>query len=171
MKTGKVTGFFNVRDFSTNRLKNEDEGIKFVVTYKDESEIPAEVKHRVRAYTNKHNEPRLAVEFKVSTQARWFNKFAQACTKPTNIELENVRYEAVIDFRDVVATEKYNAEKKKFNADGLYVNAIMINKVEINPFADDAFEQAPAEVNNATTEQAQQTQQTTTKAEKDDLPF
>lgn len=168
MKTGKLFGYFVVREFGTNRLKADEEAIKFSATF-TEQELPAELAHRARKFTNKNNEERFAVEFKITNNARWFNKFGKACERPTNAEIENVRNEVVIDYKDVVAKEKYNKEKGKFNADGLYVNALMFNPIIANPFEGEAFEAEPqAETPPPAQEEAQEVKQIDNNG---DLPF
>lgn len=147
MKTSKLTGFFRVREFGTNRLKNDDETIVFSALMES---VPDVLASHAREYTNKNNEKRYAVDFKLTKGTRWFNKFAKPCDRPTNESLENNRAEAVLDYKEVIATEKYNKEKGKFNANGLYVNNIMYNLVEANPFEGEAFadEVEPAFDNN-----------------------
>lgn len=164
MKTNKIFGFFDVREFSTKRLKADNEAIRFITSYTAQ-DLPQEFAPRARKYTNRNNEERFAVDFKLTNNVRWFNKFGKPCERPTNADIENVKMEVVIDYKDVVAKEKYNKEKGKFNADGLYINAIMYNPVVNNPFEGEAFEEEP------TTAPAPAPVEEEVKQEYDNLPF
>ena len=96
----------------------------------------------------------VAAKFKIGANCKWFNKYGQPCDRPTNEELESNRWNVQIDF-----TRKEKDEANPLKPSGYWVNAIMVAKVENNPFAGQAFEDAP-EIDD------QQEQN-----EPDDLPF
>lgn len=71
-----------------------------------------------------------AVKFKIGANCRWFNDQAQPMQRPTNAELEEGKWNAVIDFARRDADP--NNPKK---ACGYWVNAIMLERVNENPFS------------------------------------
>lgn len=103
----------------------------------------------------------VSVKFKIGANAAWFDKFAKACDRPTNAELEANRWNVQIDF-----TRKEKDATNPLKPSGYWVNAIMISKIESNPFADQAFE-AGADPSDAAPAEAQ----TQAPEPKDDLPF
>lgn len=102
----------------------------------------------------------VSIKFKIGANAHWFDKFAKACDRPTNAELEANRYNVQIDF-----TRKEKDASNPLKPSGYWVNNIMISKLEANPFEGQAFE---AEANPSasaapTTADPEE--------ERDDLPF
>ena len=80
----------------------------------------------------------VAAKFKIGASCKWFDKFGKPCDRPTNVELEANRWNVQIDF-----TRKEKDESKPLKPSGYWVNAIMVAKVENNPFEGQAFETAP----------------------------
>lgn len=77
----------------------------------------------------------LVAKFKIGQSTKWFDKHGQACTRPTNEQLEDGRYNVQIDF-----TRREKDDSKPLSPSGYWVNAIMISKQENNPFVGQAFE-------------------------------
>ncbi len=115
----------------------------FVVNGKiDEFARPNASKREREAAAAEGREPRLdvvALKFKISANARWFDASAQPMQRPTNAELEANRYNVQIDF-----TRKEKDAAQPLKPSGYWVNNIMISKIESNPFVGQAFEQAAA---------------------------
>lgn len=80
----------------------------------------------------------VAAKFKIGANCKWFDKFGKPCDRPTNAELEANRWNVQIDF-----TRKEKDESNPLKPSGYWVNAIMVAKVENNPFEGQAFEVAP----------------------------
>lgn len=80
----------------------------------------------------------VAAKFKIGANCKWFDKFGKPCDRPTNAELEANRWNVQIDF-----TRKDKDESNPLKPSGYWVNAIMVAKVENNPFEGQAFETAP----------------------------
>ena len=76
----------------------------------------------------------VAVKFKIGANVRWFDEHAKPCDRPTNVELEANRWNVQIDF---ARKEKDTANPLK--PSGYWCNNIMVEKVENNPFAGQAF--------------------------------
>ena len=74
------------------------------------------------------------VKFKIGRNAKWFDEHAKPCSKPTNEELEASRWQVQIDFN-----RKPKDPSQPLKPAGYWCNAIMISKVEENPFAGKAF--------------------------------
>lgn len=77
----------------------------------------------------------VGVKFKIGANAKWFDKFAKPCARPTNAELEANRYNVQIDF-----TRKAKDPSNPLKPSGYWVNNIMISQIESNPFSGQAFE-------------------------------
>lgn len=106
----------------------------------DEFAKPKASKHEREAAAAENRQPVcdvVSVKFKISPTTRWFDKFAKACDRPTNEELEKNRYFVQIDF---VRKEKDATNPLK--PSGYWANNIMICPIENNPFAGQAFEEA-----------------------------
>ena len=106
----------------------------------------------------------VSVKFKIGASTRWFDKHAKPCDRPTNVELEANRWNVQIDF---ARKEKDPANVLK--PSGYWCNNIMVEKVENNPFAGQAFspiEDADPEEEAVTAEQAVASEQ-----KHDALPF
>lgn len=78
----------------------------------------------------------VGVKFKIGANAKWFDKFAKPCARPTNAELEANRYNVQIDF-----TRKAKDPSNPLKPSGYWVNNIMISPIESNPFSGQAFEE------------------------------
>lgn len=100
----------------------------------------------------------LAASFKISPNTKWFDKYGKACTRPTNVELEGSRWMVQIDF-----ARREKDPTNPLKPSGYWVNAIMIAKVEENPFEGHEFEHP--------TDQPQQPQQPSDEANEGGLPF
>lgn len=78
----------------------------------------------------------VSVRFKIGANAKWFDKFAKPCARPTNAELEANRYNVQIDF-----TRKAKDPSNPLKPSGYWVNNIMISQIESNPFSGQAFDE------------------------------
>ena len=78
----------------------------------------------------------VSVKFKIGANCKWFDKYARPCERPTNAELESKRYMVKLDF-----TKKDKDLAQPLKPSGYWVNSIMINPIEANPFAGQAFEE------------------------------
>ncbi len=78
----------------------------------------------------------VSVKFKVGANAKWFDKFAKPCARPTNADLEANRYNVQIDY-----TRKAKDPSNPLKPSGYWVNSIMISPIESNPFSGQAFEE------------------------------
>ena len=112
----------------------------------------------------------VSVKFKIGANCKWFDKYAKPCARPTNAELESNRYMVQLDF-----TKKEKDLAQPLKPSGYWVNSIMINPIEANPFAGQAFEEDndndyenEPKVN---TPAAAPAQATASAPAKDDLPF
>lgn len=99
----------------------------------------------------------MAAKFKIGANCKWFDKFGKPCDRPTNAELEANRWNVQIDF-----TRKDKDVTNPLKPSGYWVNAIMVAKVENNPFAGQAFENAPED---------DDPQDVPSAGDHDDLPF
>lgn len=192
MLTPKICGLFDVRDYdgktrdhNARRMKADTDNIVFSAMF-EKGSLPecfkingkpdamlkerASRKERMAAEAE-GREPNLdsyVATFKIGVNAKWFDKNARQCPRPTNIELEESRWNVQIDFN---RKEKDAANPLK--PSGFWVNAIMIAKVESNPFEGQAFEEMqdePAQDEPATTAAPAATDRQPSKGG-DDLPF
>ena len=108
------------------------------------------------------------VKFKIGANCKWFDKYAKPCARPTNAELESKRYMVQLDF-----TKKEKDLAQPLKPSGYWVNSIMINPIEANPFAGQAFEEDNDPENEPTvnTPAAAPAQAPASDPAKDDLPF
>lgn len=108
------------------------------------------------------------VKFKIGANCKWFDKYAKPCARPTNAELESKRYMVQLDF-----TKKEKDLAQPLKPSGYWVNSIMINPIEANPFAGQAFEEDNDPENDppVNTPAAAQAQAHASAPAKDDLPF
>lgn len=105
----------------------------------DDFVIPKSSKKEREAAKAENREPVcdvVSVKFKIGANCKWFDKYARQCERPTNAELESKRYMVQLDF---AKKEKDLAQPLK--PSGYWVNSIMINPIEANPFAGQAFEE------------------------------
>ena len=110
----------------------------------------------------------VSVKFKIGANCKWFDKYAKPCARPTNAELESKRYMVQLDF-----TKKEKDPAQPLKPSGYWVNSIMINPIEANPFAGQAFEEYndPENDPQVNTPAAAPAQAPTSIPAKDDLPF
>lgn len=186
MKTEKISGYFDVRKYD-KKVKRKDrkliadgENFTFSTSYPI-AELPAMFKSEdgkpdefVKLYSSRDEVraaeaekrqavfDRASVKFKISAaKTYWFDKFGKSTNRPTNEELDNSNFEVQIEFR----RRAKNPDDDK-SPSGYWVNAIMFRKVDENPFAGEAFEEAPEDAPEPEPSPAPQTQE-----KNDDLPF
>ena len=137
----------------------------------DDFVVPKSSKKEREAAKAENREPVcdvVSVKFKIGANCKWFDKYARPCARPTNAELESKRYMVQLDF-----TKKEKDLAQPLKPSGYWVNSIMINPVEANPFAGQAFEEDNDPENEPTvnTPAASPAQATASAPAKDDLPF
>lgn len=162
MLTPKMSGLFDCREFdgktkehSARRLKADTENIVFSAMFIKE-ELPDQFKVNgapdpmLKERSTKKERAAAAAEnrqpvldafvaaFKIGQTTKWFDKYGHATDRPTNEELETERWNVQIDF-----SRREKDPSNPLKASGYWVNAIMVAKVESNPFEGQAFEQAP----------------------------
>lgn len=162
MLTPKMSGLFDCREYdgkntehNQRKMKSDDDNIVFSSLFPKE-ELPDQFKIagkpdtmlRERATrkerTAAEQEGRNAVpdayvvKFKIGANAKWFDKYGRQTDRPKNEELEGATWNVQLDF-----TRKEKDPSNPMKASGYWVNAIMIAKIENNPFAGQAFETAP----------------------------
>lgn len=110
----------------------------------------------------------VSVKFKIGANCKWFDKYARPCDRPTNAELESKRYMVQLDF-----TKKDKDLAQPLKPSGYWVNSIMINPIEANPFAGQAFEEDnnPENEHTVNTPAAAPAQAQVGDQFNDDLPF
>lgn len=189
MLTPKMTGIFDCRKFDQSGKRTHDQrelladtdNVTFSALFPidavpeifkingqlDEFARPRVSKRERLAAQAENREPVedvVCVKFKIGASTKWFDKYALACDRPTNVELEANRWNVQIDF---ARKEKDPANNLK--PSGYWCNNIMVEKIENNPFAGQAF--APIE-DIDTEEEAAAAPAANAPAEKrDDLPF
>lgn len=144
MKTSKLQGYFDVRKYAKNverakrALCGQNETIAFATTFAP-NEVPEALKEFARDYTNKNGDQRVAVQFKVSRNCKWYDgNTYQPMSKPldeahTYSVLEGKKYEVVIDYTAL------HGDVSKLEAHGFWANAILLLKeCDVNPFAEEA---------------------------------
>lgn len=137
----------------------------------DDFVIPKSSKKEREAAKAENREPVcdvVSVKFKIGANCKWFDKYARPCERPTNAELESKRYMVQLDF-----TKKDKDLAQPLKPSGYWVNSIMINPIEANPFAGQAFEEDNDPENEPTvnTPAAAPAQSPASAPAKDDLPF
>lgn len=196
MLTPKMSGLFDCREFdgktkehSARKLKADTDNIVFSAMFLKE-ELPDQFKVNgvpdpmLKERSTKKERAAAAAEnrqpvldafvaaFKIGQTTKWFDKYGHATDRPTNEELESERWNVQIDF-----SRREKDPNNPLKASGYWVNAIMVAKVESNPFEGQAFEQAPeADAEQDSDEDVQKPQTLpSVSAEKsegnDDLPF
>ena len=180
MLTPKMSGLFDVRTYdgktkehAARQMKADTDNIVFSALYlKDELPDCFKVNGapdpllKERATRKERNaaeaegrKPMLdayAATFKIGANCKWIDKYGKPSDRPTNTELEENRWNVQIDF-----ARKEKDEANPLKPSGYWVNAIMVAKVENNPFDGQAFEAEP-EADDPETAAA---------GEHDDLPF
>ena len=137
----------------------------------DDFVVPKSSKKEREAAKAENREPVcdvVSVKFKIGANCKWFDKYAKPCARPTNAELESKRYMVQLDF-----TKKEKDLAQPLKPSGYWVNSIMINPIEANPFAGQAFEEDNNPENEPTvnTPAAAPAQAPASAPAKDDLPF
>lgn len=137
----------------------------------DDFVIPKSSKKEREAAKAENREPVcdvVSVKFKIGANCKWFDKYAKPCARPTNAELESNRYMVQLDF-----TKKEKDLAQPLKPSGYWVNSIMINPIEANPFAGQAFEEDNDPENEplVNTPAAATAQAHASAPAKDDLPF
>lgn len=137
----------------------------------DDFVVPKSSKKEREAAKAENREPVcdvVRVKFKIGANCKWFDKYAKPCARPTNAELESKRYMVQLDF-----TKKEKDLAQPLKPSGYWVNSIMINPIEANPFAGQAFEEDNDPENDppVNTPAAAQAQAHASAPAKDDLPF
>ena len=137
----------------------------------DEFARPKSSKREREAAKAENREPVcdvVSVKFKIGANCKWFDKYARPCARPTNEELEKKRYMVQLDF-----TKKEKDLAQPLKPSGYWVNSIMINPIEENPFAGQAFEEDndPENEPPVNTPDAAPAQAQASAPAKDDLPF
>lgn len=137
----------------------------------DDFVVPKSSKKEREAAKAENREPvcdMVRVKFKIGANCKWFDKYARPCARPTNAELESKRYMVQLDF-----TKKEKDPAQPLKPSGYWVNSIMINPIEANPFAGQAFEEDndPENEPPVNTPAATPAQATASAPAKDDLPF
>ena len=137
----------------------------------DDFVVPKSSKKEREAAKAENREPVcdvVSVKFKIGANCKWFDKYAKPCARPTNAELESNRYMVQLDF-----TKKEKDLAQPLKPSGYWVNSIMINPIEANPFAGQAFEEDNDPENEPTvnTPAAAPAQAPASDPAKDDLPF
>lgn len=197
MLTPKMSGLFDCREFdgktkehSARKLKADTDNIVFSAMFLKE-ELPDQFKVNgvpdpmLKERSTKKERAAAAAEnrqpvldafvaaFKIGQSTKWFDKYGHATDRPTNEELESEHWNVQIDF-----SRREKDPNNPLKASGYWVNAIMVAKVESNPFEGQAFEQAPeADAEQDSDEDVQKPQtlpsvSADVKSEgNDDLPF
>ena len=137
----------------------------------DDFVVPKSSKKEREAAKAENREPVcdvVSVKFKIGANCKWFDKYAKPCARPTNAELESKRYMVQLDF-----TKKEKDLAQPLKPSGYWVNSIMINPIEANPFAGQAFEEDndPENEPQVNTPAATPAQAPASAPAKDDLPF
>ena len=137
----------------------------------DDFVVPKSSKKEREAAKAENREPVcdvVSVKFKIGANCKWFDKYARPCARPTNEELEKKRYMVQLDF-----TKKEKDLAQPLKPSGYWVNSIMINPIEENPFAGQAFEEDndPENEHTVNTPAAGPAQTPARAPAKDDLPF
>lgn len=163
MLTPKMSGIFDCRKYDSTGKKQHDQremvadtdNITFSALFpidqvpeclkvNGENDTPLKPKTTRREREAAQREGReavadaMAAKFKIGANCKWFDKFGKPCDRPTNAELEANRWNVQIDF-----ARKEKDESNPLKPSGYWVNAIMVAKVENNPFEGQAFETAP----------------------------
>lgn len=137
----------------------------------DDFVVPKSSKKEREAAKAENREPvcdMVRVKFKIGANCKWFDRYAKPCARPTNAELEKSRYMVQLDF-----TKKEKDLAQPLKPSGYWVNSIMINPIEANPFAGQAFEEDndPENEPPVNTPAATPAQANASAPDKDDLPF
>lgn len=144
--TKKMTGWFDVKVYSANtprenwRMRAEGENISFGVTFDAADPEAQAFKAFGKEYTDNAGNKRIRVAFKIGSKCRWFDEQAQQVEKPSNAELDAVRYECTVQYAEVIPDPKNDKSPR-----GYWARAIQFAKVSDNPFQPIAFGVSPVQ--------------------------
>lgn len=131
--TEKLTGWFDVREFRENtpreqqRMKGDDQNITFTTTFE---QCPQALAEFAKTYTDANGVTRYRVGFKISPKCRWFDGNAQPVARPTNAELDGVRYEVRVQYNTLRPANPNDPKAAR----GYWANCIQFQMVNDNPF-------------------------------------
>lgn len=185
--TEKRAARFDVRKYD-ERLTREQrqiladtENVSVTIIY-PLSELPDQYKNAngtpddfVRVYKSKkaqemNEQPDMAaVKFKIGANCKWFNKYGEEVTRPTNEYLDKVDAEVQICY-----TRKERSATKPKSPCGYWANGIMYRETSEAMFAGMAFETMDAEPEKETQSEqtkAEEVEQETEQQQDIDLPF
>ena len=190
MRTEKMTGFFDVRQYAKSvehrdrKFIDERSNITFSASFAI-AELPNLFKHNgqpdtfVRIYASKNERDnaqaqnrqpiadRASVTFKIGANCRWFDKFGQSTTKPLHADIDEGQYDVMIDF-----TRKERNPNDDKAPCGYWANAIMFKRVADNPFEGCSLAEVGDEPDSAPVTQSQPVQQAQAPVtEEPKLPF
>lgn len=138
--TEKLTGWFDVREFRENtpreqqRMKADDQNITFTTTF---DQCPPALAEYAKQYTDANGNAKWRVPFKISSKCRWFDGSAQPVARPTNAELDGVRYEVRVQYNTLRPANPNDPKAAR----GYWANCIQFQMVSDNPF--EAFAPQP----------------------------
>jgi hypothetical protein len=135
MKKNKISleGRFDVRNYNANlpreqwALKGESDTIRF--TSVSDTPLNIEGEEFAKELTKDDGSKKYLYAFKIGSLTKFYDEFARLISKPSNEELDNGRYMA-----SIVYIVKPKDPKQPTKACGMWVDAIMIKKVDENPF-------------------------------------
>lgn len=140
MRTSKaVNGFFDVRIYKKGverekrQIAGQDQTITFGTNFKPD-ELPEELITWAREYTDKNGETRMAVNFKISKNCKWFDANAEPVEKPNHATLEKNDNGQKKRFRVMVDFTQLDGDPAKAEPCGYWANAIMFEELSDNPF-------------------------------------
>lgn len=158
MRLDNVSGYFDVRVYNAKKTRDQrdvasqEQTITFGTVFSPDN-LPKEVSKYAHAFERKDNTQGMAVYFKCGKNCKFFKKEngrVVAIERPQHADLENVRYEACIDFREL------NGDPQKQEACGYWANGILIKEAESNMFADLNEETAETPANTPADSNAEQ---------------
>lgn len=146
MKTEKIKGFFDVRQYNERlpkeqwKLVPDGENIAAVCVF-EAGKVPEDLQGYAKGYVSKQareqgstTPDRMSVRFKIGRSCRFFNKYGEEVARPTHAELDGGSFYLKMDYRFI----EPKPEQPK-SPSGLWVNALMYEKEDTNPFAGEAF--------------------------------
>lgn len=128
--TEKLQGWFDVKVYNDRKpreewkLKGDDENIAFTTTL----EAPGAF-NKFAKICEKDGKTYYRITFKIGPKARWYDGNAHEIERPSNAELDGVKFEVRIQYREVIP-EPGNDKAPR----GYWVNSIQMQRVDINPF-------------------------------------
>lgn len=152
--TEKISGWFDVREFRENtpreqqRMKADDQNITFTTTF---DQCPQALAEFAKQYTDANGNNKWRVSFKISPKCRWFDGNAQPVDRPSNQELDGVRFEVRVQYNTLRPANPNDPKAAR----GYWANCIQFQRVNDNPF--EAF--APQPMMSQQPQQAAQPQQ------------